>query len=87
MIQGSFGASTAPSIAIPQFTNNMFHDEVPQQFPVRQIPQVFFILLIILTRKLLTDPLHFLHRDLLVQAQVLIPRYHTLQITLFAGIL
>ena len=46
MTQGSNEAIIRTDIAMPQFTNNMFYGEGPQQFTVRQITRVFLNFLI-----------------------------------------
>ena len=43
MTQGSNEAVTGTNIAMPQFTNNLFYGEGPQQFAVRQITGGFFM--------------------------------------------
>ena len=43
MIRGYFQAGTGPHIAMPHFSNNMFHGQGPLQFTVRQIAQGFLI--------------------------------------------
>ena len=62
MTQGSNEAITRTTIAMPQFTNNMYYGEGPQQFTVRQITQVFFYSshVINFNTKILNSPTTFL---------------------------